>query len=85
MPLPPFYPFRLHIPCRMYDEMVSHARRELPNECCGMLGGRIFATHPCEGGEGRVAVAVELYPLINELASPREFRTAEQNGHRRGK
>jgi proteasome lid subunit RPN8/RPN11 len=24
----------------LVDEMVAHAREELPNECCGMVGGR---------------------------------------------
>jgi [CysO sulfur-carrier protein]-S-L-cysteine hydrolase len=24
----------------LIDEMVAHAREDLPNECCGMLGGR---------------------------------------------
>ena len=23
----------------MIDEMVAHAREDLPNECCGMIGG----------------------------------------------
>ena len=40
MPVSSLYTFRLHIPCRIYEEMVKHARAELPNECCGMLGGR---------------------------------------------
>jgi proteasome lid subunit RPN8/RPN11 len=25
---------------QLIDEMVAHAREELPNECCGMVGGR---------------------------------------------
>ncbi len=24
----------------LLDEMVAHAREDLPNECCGMVGGR---------------------------------------------
>jgi proteasome lid subunit RPN8/RPN11 len=24
----------------LIDEMVAHAREDLPNECCGMIGGR---------------------------------------------
>lgn len=24
----------------LVDEMVAHAREDLPNECCGMIGGR---------------------------------------------
>ncbi len=33
---------------RYIDEMVAHARDELPNECCGILagqGGRVFKLH----------------------------------------
>jgi [CysO sulfur-carrier protein]-S-L-cysteine hydrolase len=25
---------------QLIDEMVRHAREDLPNECCGMIGGR---------------------------------------------
>jgi proteasome lid subunit RPN8/RPN11 len=25
---------------QLVDEMVAHAREDLPNECCGMIGGR---------------------------------------------
>jgi len=28
------------IPRQLVDEMVAHAREDLPNECCGMIGGR---------------------------------------------
>ncbi len=29
----------MQIPKALIDEMVAHARDEVPNECCGMLGG----------------------------------------------
>lgn len=44
--------------------MLEQAQAELPNECCGLLAGRIA------DGVGRVEAR---YPLINETASPREF------------
>jgi proteasome lid subunit RPN8/RPN11 len=28
------------IPQDLVDEMIAHAREDLPNECCGMVGGR---------------------------------------------
>ncbi|HEX2708274.1 MAG TPA: M67 family metallopeptidase, partial [Solirubrobacterales bacterium] len=28
----------------LVDEMIAHAREDLPNECCGMVGGRGEAT-----------------------------------------
>lgn len=44
--------------------MLEQAWAELPNECCGLLAGRV------EEGIGRV---VRRYPLPNEAASPVEF------------
>jgi [CysO sulfur-carrier protein]-S-L-cysteine hydrolase len=34
-------PFQLIIPRAIYDDMIAQARSELPNECCGILAGRI--------------------------------------------
>ena len=34
-------PFQLIIPRAIYDDMIAQARSELPNECCGLLAGRI--------------------------------------------
>ena len=45
---------------RFIDEMVAHARVDLPNECCGILAGR----------DGRV---VKLYRMTNVEASPFRF------------
>jgi proteasome lid subunit RPN8/RPN11 len=44
--------------------MLDQAQSELPNECCGILAGRIV------DGVGRVEMR---YPLVNELASPTEY------------
>ncbi len=44
--------------------MLKQAQAELPNECCGLLAGRI------ESGVGRVEMH---YPLVNESASPSEY------------
>jgi [CysO sulfur-carrier protein]-S-L-cysteine hydrolase len=44
--------------------MLEQAQAELPNECCGLLAGRV------EGGVGRVEMR---YPLVNETASPIEY------------
>ncbi len=45
---------------RFVDEMVAHAREDLPNECCGILAGR----------DGRV---LKLYRMTNLAASPFRF------------
>ena len=49
----------------LIDEMVAHARSDLPNECCGMVGGA--------GGEASVVV-----PVVNSAASPLRFEMDPQ-------
>ena len=44
----------------LIDEMVAHARDDLPSECCGMVGGR--------GGE-----ATTVYRAVNAEASPLRY------------
>jgi proteasome lid subunit RPN8/RPN11 len=44
----------------LIDEMVAHAREDLPNECCGMVGGSDGA-------------ASTVYRARNEFASPLRF------------
>ncbi|HZT83219.1 MAG TPA: M67 family metallopeptidase [Gemmataceae bacterium] len=56
--------FRLHLPRRLYEEMLAQAAAELPNECCGLLAGRV--------ADG-VGVVEARYPLVNAAASPREY------------
>jgi proteasome lid subunit RPN8/RPN11 len=56
--------FRLLLPARFLAEMIAQARAEFPNECCGMLAGRV------QEGVGRVQAR---YSLVNEAASPVEF------------
>ena len=48
---------RLTISQAHRDEMIAHARRDYPNECCGMVSGRAM-------------VATNVYPLRNAAASP---------------
>ncbi|HYC80834.1 MAG TPA: M67 family metallopeptidase [Solirubrobacterales bacterium] len=50
---------------QLIDEMVAHAREDVPNECCGMIGGR-------DGVAERV-VRVE-----NAAASPLRYEMAPQ-------
>jgi len=44
--------------------MLAQAVAELPNECCGLLAGQM------EQGVGHVTLQL---PLVNAVASPREF------------
>jgi [CysO sulfur-carrier protein]-S-L-cysteine hydrolase len=61
-------PFRLRLPRRLLDEMFDHARAELPNECVGLLAGRLE-----DGAQGRVGRVERRYPLVNAAASPTEY------------
>ncbi|MGH2857253.1 MAG: Mov34/MPN/PAD-1 family protein [Solirubrobacteraceae bacterium] len=50
----------MRISSRLYDEIVAHARRDAPNECCGMI-----ASSDSE--------AVDVYPAVNAAASPLRY------------
>jgi len=55
----------MRISQQLIDEMVAHAREDLPNECCGMIGGR--------DGEAARVVRVE-----NAAASPLRYEMDPQ-------
>ena len=50
----------MKVPRGIYDEMLEHAREEVPNECCGILGGK--------DGE-----ATTLYRATNAEQSPLRY------------
>jgi proteasome lid subunit RPN8/RPN11 len=52
--------------------MVSQAVTELPNECCGLLAGRLLPAET-EGQRPLIGEVVCRYPLVNAAGSPREF------------
>jgi proteasome lid subunit RPN8/RPN11 len=49
----------------LVDEMVAHAREDLPNECCGMVGGRD-------------AEATRVIRVANSAASPLRYEMDPQ-------
>jgi proteasome lid subunit RPN8/RPN11 len=55
---------RLLIPQSLIEALIAHARAELPNECCGLLAGRV------EGGTGTVSAR---FALRNDAASPTDY------------
>jgi proteasome lid subunit RPN8/RPN11 len=55
----------MRISGQLVDEMVAHAREDLPNECCGMVGGR--------DGE-----ATEVIRVRNSAASPLRYEMDPQ-------
>jgi proteasome lid subunit RPN8/RPN11 len=54
---------RLLLPRLLYEALLGEARRSLPNECCGLLGGH---------GEQ----ATHIFPAANVLASPTAYEIA---------
>lgn len=57
---------RLIVPAPLGAEVIAHARSEWPNECCGVLAGRLA------GPTGQVT---RCFPVRNRLASPTEYET----------
>lgn len=53
----------MQLPPGLRAQIVEHARREAPNECCGLLGVRDGA-------------AVSVHPAVNVRASPFSFEMA---------
>jgi proteasome lid subunit RPN8/RPN11 len=66
--------FRLVVPRPIYDDMLVQARAELPNECCGILAGKIVVA-----GGTPIGHVARRYPLVNAAASPVEYN-AESKG-----
>jgi len=55
----------MRISRELINEMVAHAREDLPNECCGMIGG--------VDGEAR-----SLHRVANSAASPLRYEMDSQ-------
>jgi len=62
--MPPFT--RFVISDLLLAEVIEHGRRELPNECCGLLAGRI--------AEG-VGTVTTRFTIGNDAASTTEYET----------
>jgi proteasome lid subunit RPN8/RPN11 len=50
----------VRIPASIRDEIVAHSKEDLPDECCGLVGGRDGA-------------ATTLYRATNRFASPLRY------------
>ena len=57
---------RIRVPDTLLAEVVRHARDDSPNECCGLLAGRI---------EDGVGVVTTQFAIANDLASPTAYHT----------
>src|SRR5262249_14903366 len=60
--------FRLLLPRAIHDDMIAQARAEMPNECCGILAGKIVTT-----GTRALGRVEHRYPLVNALSRPDEY------------
>lgn len=60
--------FHLQIPAAVYQDMISQAIAESPNECCGLLAGHIH-----NDDSGPIGLVVQRYPLVNAAASRVEY------------
>ncbi len=60
----------LVIPVSLHAAMLAQAEAELPNECCGLLAGRIISD---------LGWVEERYPLVNKLASPIAYRSEDRS------
>jgi proteasome lid subunit RPN8/RPN11 len=58
----------LRIPRSIVDAVIAHARRDLPNEACGYLAGRVD-----DAGGAPVAEIAAHFPMSNVDASPEHF------------
>jgi proteasome lid subunit RPN8/RPN11 len=56
---------KLNIPNSLVEEIIEHGRDELPNECCGLLAGRIAED---------VGIATRRYVIKNDAASSKNYR-----------
>ena len=56
---------RLRLPARLWEEIITHLRSELPNEGVGLLAARMTRE-----GDEQVATATRFFPGRNQRASP---------------
>jgi len=65
--------FRLLVPRSLLEGLIAQAVAERPNECCGLLAGVREEGKMGEGSAATIGRVLRRYPLVNALASPREF------------
>jgi proteasome lid subunit RPN8/RPN11 len=72
---------RLVIPAALLDEVIAHARAELPAECCGLLAGTVAdgtgtATHRFAVGNDAASGTEYLTNARDMLAASKAMRSA---------
>jgi proteasome lid subunit RPN8/RPN11 len=78
----------MRIPQSLIDEIVVHARQELPNECCGMVGGAdgeartVYRAENAEGSPFRYSIgAKEQFRLMQEIEGSGEELVGIYHSH----
>ena len=56
---------KIHLEKKFIDELIAHARKDDPDECCGIIAGK----------DGKV---LKLYPTTNEEKSPVRYKIPPQ-------
>lgn len=72
----------------LVDEIVAHARQDLPNECCGMVGGgdgearTVYRAENAEASPLRYSIdAKEQFRLMREIEDAGEELAAIYHSH----
>lgn len=78
----------MRIAQRLTDEIVAHAREDLPNECCGMVGGAdgvaatVYRAENAEASPLRYSIdAKEQFRLMREIDDAGEELAAIYHSH----
>jgi proteasome lid subunit RPN8/RPN11 len=78
----------LRISQKLIDEIVAHAREDLPNECCGMVGGEdgaaatVYRAANAEASPFRYSIdAKEQFRMMKEIEAAGEELTAIYHSH----
>jgi proteasome lid subunit RPN8/RPN11 len=73
---------------QLIDEIVAHAREDLPNECCGMVGGgdgsarTVYRAENAEASPLRYSIdAREQFRLMREIEEAREELVGIYHSH----
>lgn len=78
----------MRISQRLVEEIVAHAREDLPNECCGMVGGAdgaaatVYRAENAEASPLRYSIdATEQFRLMKAIEAAGEELTAIYHSH----
>lgn len=78
----------MRIPRALVDQMVEHARQDLPDECCGMVGGRdgaaktVYSLENAEASPFRYSISPkDLFQTIRKIEESGEDLVAIYHSH----